>query len=73
MLKNRNQNFLLESHRNQEKFWHCPITNIYIYIWIKVQGGGSKKVESSKGIDIKNRFSILDKMDDNSNIVRNRE
>ena len=41
--------------------------------WIKVKEGRSKKVESPKGIDIKNKFSILDWMDEESNIVRNRE
>ena len=28
--------------------------------WIKVKGGRSKKVECSKVIEVKNRFSILD-------------
>ena len=41
--------------------------------WININGGGSKKVDLPKGIDVKNRISILDQMDDNSNIVRYRE
>ena len=40
--------------------------------WIKVKGGRSKKI-SPKGIDVKNRFNILDQMDEESNIVRERE
>ena len=34
--------------------------------WIKIKGGRSKKVESSKGIDGKNRFRILEPMDEES-------
>ena len=34
--------------------------------WIKIKGGKSKKVESSKGIDGKNRFRILEPMDEES-------
>ena len=41
--------------------------------WIKVKGGSSKKVENPKGIDVKNRFSTLDQMDEESSIVRQRE
>ena len=41
--------------------------------WIKVKGGRSKRVQSLKRIDIKNMFSILNQMDEESNIVRDRE
>ena len=41
--------------------------------WTKVKGGRSKKVASPKGIDVKNRFTVLDQMDEESNIVRDRE
>ena len=41
--------------------------------WTKVKGGRSKKVVSPKGIDVKNRFNVLDQMDEGSNIVRDRE
>ena len=37
--------------------------------WIKVKGGGSKKLESLKGVIIKNKFSILDRIDNENNIV----
>ena len=36
-------------------------------------GGRSKRVQSLKRIDIKNMFSILNQMDEESNIVRDRE
>ena len=38
-----------------------------------VKGESKKKVENPEGIDVKNRFSILDQMDEESNIVRHRE
>ena len=40
---------------------------------MKVKGGSGKKVENPKGIDVKNRFSILDQMDEESNIAKHRE
>ena len=41
--------------------------------WIKVKEGICKKVKNPKGINVKNRFSILDWMDEKSNIFRYRE
>ena len=41
--------------------------------WTKVKGGKSKKVESLKCINVKNMFSVLDQIDEESNIVRDRE
>ena len=41
--------------------------------WIKVKEGRSKKVESPKSIAVKNRFNVSDLMDEESNIVRDRE
>ena len=40
---------------------------------MKVKGRRSKKVESPKGLELKNMFSILDRIDDDNNIVRNKE
>ena len=40
--------------------------------WIEVKGGRNKK-QSLKGIDVKNRFSTLDQMDEENIIVRHRE
>ena len=41
--------------------------------WVKLKGGGSKREQNPKGIDIKNRFSILDRLEDESHIVSHKE
>ena len=41
--------------------------------WTKVKVARSKKVLSPKGIDVNNRFSVLDQIDEESNIVRDWE
>ena len=41
--------------------------------WVKVRGGGSKRVENPVSVDIKNRFSILERLEDESQIVSQRE
>ena len=38
-----------------------------------IKEGSRKKVENPKGIDVKNRFSILGQMDEESNIARHKE
>ena len=40
---------------------------------LKLREEVEKKLENPKGIDVKNRFSILDQMNEESNIVRYRE
>ena len=37
--------------------------------WTKVKEGKSKMVVSLKGIDVKNRFTVLDQMDEKNNIT----
>ena len=41
--------------------------------WTKLKRGRNKKFVSPKGVDIENRFSVLDQMGEESNIVRDRE
>ena len=38
--------------------------------WIKIKGGRNKKLESLKGVIVKNKLSILGRIDDESNIVK---
>ena len=40
---------------------------------LRFRGEEGKKVENPKGIDVKNSFSILDQMDEESNIARHKE
>ena len=41
--------------------------------WVKVRGGGSKRVENTIGVDIKNRFSILETLEEETHMVSERE
>ena len=41
--------------------------------WIKIKGGSRKMVENPKCVDLKNRFNILDQMDEENNIARHME
>ena len=41
--------------------------------WVIVRGGVSKRVENPIGVDIKNRFSILETLEDEIHMVSKRE